>query len=418
MDISVQTPSSLFTLFLDQPPSCLEFCPTAPDHLLISTYLLNEVPEEGSPAPTQVRTGSLQLFKLDTHSCQLSPVQSLPLDSAVFDFQFSPRDPSLFAVALSKSVVSLYRIEISNDELNLSARIVFVRSINIHEDAAQLALCLAWIPTGSRQQNKEDTPDIKDGFAVSFSDGRVSVFYTKSDIGTHDDAKLSEIQLGGFPIESTGDEQLPVLFAGNDMHHIRGATLTEMDCTDDVSSRSWQLDDRGRHHDAGVTAILPLFADETGIIILTGSYDENIRVYHFKGRAEVLASKNLGGGVWRLRLIQIEDSQATDIRSRHYQSDLDLRRSYLILASCMHGGARLLRVSYFASRGNSQDGEGKWEINLLAEFKEHQSMNYASDFYRGGQKGDGPENSAEECPVLCVTSSFYDKRVCVWKANI
>lgn len=76
------------TIFLDQPPSCLQLCPGAPNLLVIGTYLLSEKetstsasaydPDPGttetdpdpSPSPHQTKTGSLQLFELDpaTHS--------------------------------------------------------------------------------------------------------------------------------------------------------------------------------------------------------------------------------------------------------------------------------------------------------------------------------------------------------------
>ncbi|KJF60910.1 uncharacterized protein CIMG_12005 [Coccidioides immitis RS] len=423
MDSTIESPASLSTLFLDQPPSCLAFCPTAPDHVLISTYLLIENPAAAeNSTPESVRTGSLQLFRFDPHLCHLSPVQKLYLDSAVFDFQFSPRDPTLFAVVLSTPVVSLYRIEGPSGEPNASVKIVFVRSINVHENASQLALFLAWIPSGGSSRGENDGQEIKDGFAVSFSDGRVSVLCTDAGIESTNEIAISEIRFTGYPIEvwyvafylkTVEHKQIPVLFAGDDMQHVRGVTLEEIECAGNVSSRAWQLDDRGRCHDAGVTAIVPLFADEVGTILLTGSYDEHIRVYHFKPRSEVLASKNIGGGVWRLRLIKIELLGDAD-KSTPSQWQLGYKRirSYLVLASCMHGGARLLRVNHSVQR---EDDEGQWEIDVTTEFKEHQSMNYASDFYKG-RKG-GFETDTQDRTVLCVTSSFYDKRVCVWKAS-
>ena len=44
----------------------------------------------------------------------------------------------------------------------------------------------------------------------------------------------------------------------------------------------------------------------------------------------------------------------------------------------------------------------------LPEFTEHESMNYASDTWKGGP---GPE-------IRVVSSSFYDRRVCVWRVEV
>lgn len=61
---SIQHPQSATTVFLDQPPSCLEFCPEVPDHFIVGTYLLSENKTEDGEIE-QSKTGSLQLWKLD-----------------------------------------------------------------------------------------------------------------------------------------------------------------------------------------------------------------------------------------------------------------------------------------------------------------------------------------------------------------
>lgn len=73
--------SSLVTEYLDQPPSCLEFCPKEPNHFVIGTYLLQEIKESpenreaedqddtldesASVSIRQTKTGSLQLWQVD-----------------------------------------------------------------------------------------------------------------------------------------------------------------------------------------------------------------------------------------------------------------------------------------------------------------------------------------------------------------
>lgn len=60
----VQHPKSATTVFLDQPPSCLEFCPDLADHFVVGTYLLSEAKQEDG-GTQQTKTGSVQLWKLD-----------------------------------------------------------------------------------------------------------------------------------------------------------------------------------------------------------------------------------------------------------------------------------------------------------------------------------------------------------------
>lgn len=67
---TVQHPRSATTIFLDQPPSCLEFCPELPDHFVVGTYLLSEIKKEDGEVQ-QTKTGSVQLWKLDPGTNEL-----------------------------------------------------------------------------------------------------------------------------------------------------------------------------------------------------------------------------------------------------------------------------------------------------------------------------------------------------------
>jgi diphthamide biosynthesis protein 7 len=134
---------------------------------------------------------------------------------------------------------------------------------------------------------------------------------------------------------------------------------------------------------------LPVPFVDDAPILLTGSYDEGLRVYHATRRGEVLAEQGLGGGVWRLQLLNTKESGS--------------ERQFLVLASCMHAGTRIVRITQ-----REQDQTAEWEIDVLAEFTEHESMNYASDVWKGSTTSD----------LLCVSSSFYDRRVCVWRAVV
>ena len=181
--------------------------------------------------------------------------------------------------------------------------------------------------------------------------------------------------------------------------------------TNDDGTAELKILDR-RSHNAGVVAILPLVPptshDESGEFILTGSYDDHIRLIYRPSTAsmpqtrnQVLAETNLEGGVWRLRIIR-HDRKA---------------RSWIVLASCMHAGSRVVRVV------QSLD-DGEWRIEVLVRFEEHKSMNYGSDVQpllssvaESGvdRKGDGDGGEREIRTV--VSTSFYDRSMCLWRIH-
>ncbi|KAK2804454.1 hypothetical protein FQN51_002098 [Onygenales sp. PD_10] len=424
----IQTPHSLSTVFLDQPPSCLEFCPAAPDYLVIGTYLLSQSTPEDSSSPQQVKTGSIQLFKLDPEACHLTQIQTLPLPHAVFDLHFSPRDPTLFAIATSAASVSFYRLELpqsNSPSPSPTPLITHQSTITVHDDPAIPALHLSWLPTPLTIQNQTD------GFAISFSTGEVSIFTTptpKNNPSFTQDTLTPltlppqqeiEVWYTAFhaapipnpnpnPSPTTTDTKYsPLLFSGDDFGTLCTREFSsEHDSPSSPSSfpaLTRETNDRARSHSAGVTAILPLFSIAgEGTVVLTGSYDEVVRVYVHRvagrGRGEVLAEMGLGGGVWRLEVVRVEE--------------VGLEKRYLVLASCMHAGTRVVRVRcVMGGEGEGKGVFGEWDVEVLAEFTEHESMNYASGVWEGEGKGKGEE-------LLCVSSSFYDKRVCVWKACV
>ena len=79
----IQTLQPISTRFLDQPPSCLQFCPAAPDYAVIGTYLLTESAkasaEDDHVVIEQNKSGSLQLWKLDPVQCRLYVLLSIIL---------------------------------------------------------------------------------------------------------------------------------------------------------------------------------------------------------------------------------------------------------------------------------------------------------------------------------------------------
>jgi diphthamide biosynthesis protein 7 len=199
---------------------------------------------------------------------------------------------------------------------------------------------------------------------------------------------------------SSGDR----LYSGGDDNKLRlenlGISLSSLDPKSIIEASG--LYPKGLPgHEAGVTFILPVplpSSDEQPQLLLTGSYDDHIRIYSvpsYPSRPKVLTELSLGGGVWRLRFLD-PPVVATGYPNQSIR--------YTVLASCMHAGARILSIL-----GTKEDGdiwsEWKWDINVLAEMNLHKSMNYASDV----------QDISEERDRICVSSSFYDRLLCVWK---
>lgn len=75
------------------------------------------------------------------------------------------------------------------------------------------------------------------------------------------------------------------------------------------------------------------------------------------------------------------------------------RVRYVVLASCMHAGTRIVELR--------RDQSDVWTFNVLAKFEEHKSMNYGSDVQPGHSD-----------TKTFISTSFYDRLLCVWKHEI
>ncbi|KAI2826118.1 hypothetical protein CBS63078_9934 [Aspergillus niger] len=418
-----QHPSSDTTIFLDQPPSCLQFHPSSPNHFLVGTYLLSEHKEDDSAPIQQTKTGSLQLWHLDPATNQLTLRHKHPLPYAVFDLHFHPTDPTLAAIATSAASVVFFRITVPEGEEN--DRTPFIKEIQshqVHEDPSIPALYLAWLPAGWHSTTPSNA-GTEYGFAVTFSDGLTTLFNTKvspspnsfsiteeSSYPATQQIEVWYVAAATYPQPHSNGDNMRYIFTGSDFGSLHTRYLPAPSNTnnsdednDEANMPILSHDDRARHHTAGVTAILPLPVPMTDGApwLLTGSYDESLRVYHASRRGEVLGEIGLGGGVWRLQILSTHSRPVDD-------SEGDVEWTFLVLASCMHAGTRVVKVRVVLGESGQE-----CEMEVVAEFTEHESMNYASDVWNwGGHKG------GEGRELKVVSSSFYDRRVCVWRVNV
>ena len=251
---------------------------------------------------------------------------SVALPSAVLDLRFTRHKKGIFAIATSKGSVCMYTIN-----LHGTGPIEALNSYQIFPESS-ITLSLAW----NCQLCQSDT------IAASSSDGHVAIFDTKYQ-PPKANTKIEAHSLAAWTVawtynaeedldtvlHSGGDSPVnsnpvphspagnsvdlpPELYSGGDdsvlcrysvgVRQDSGSPLSDGDEFEAPSRDS-------KTHMAGVTAILPLqtVSDEEQVL-LTGSYDEIVRVLlSVKGsnRSKILAEERLGGGVWRLKVLDV-----------------------------------------------------------------------------------------------------------------
>jgi diphthamide biosynthesis protein 7 len=310
-------------------------------------------------------------------------IQALSTPSAILDVHFGPLyiSPHFFGVATSTGSFSIYQLREHRGANSLDSslqhpEIVPFRTFQYFPEDV-LITAFSWKP-------------LAESVGMTLSDGqvclgKVNLSHSNDDVsaiamGQHElEAWTLAFALDGSSIYSGGDDSALKFFGGA---ATQGHTLSD---TEDELPISWT--DK-KIHGAGVTAILPFFADVYSAFVLTGSYDDHIRLIQIPavGRRTVLTELNLGGGVWRLKRLGPSSSGPT------------LPEEVLLLASCMHAGARILKLA--------KDEESNWQFEVLAKFEEHKSMNYGSDCQ---------SSLNAKSQRTFITTSFYDRLLCLWR---
>ena len=312
-------------------------------------------------------------------------IQTIPTPSAILDIHFAPPNgqAGIFGVATSTGSIDMYQLDVKHGQ---KPEITHLRTLQFCPESV-LVTAFSWHPRG-------------DVVGMTLSDGHVRLGKvvlqdaehktTSGDVVTHDlEAWTLAFLPDGLGILSGGDDStLRFMELDSNLEcHLDDSAPGE-------SSAAQKLPwvDR-KTHTAGVTAILPLQVNEDGLLVLTGSYDDHIRLLYAPsiGRRSVLAELNLGGGVWRLKLLGCRPGCSA-------LPGQALPQEILLLASCMHAGSRILRLR--------REGDEDWQFEVLASFEEHKSMNYGSDF----QPLLGSANQ-----TTFITTSFYDRLLCLWR---
>ncbi|KAI0467282.1 hypothetical protein F4859DRAFT_494814 [Xylaria cf. heliscus] len=415
------------SFILDLPPSCIEFCPAHPDYFVVGTYNLqkedsttieghdisdNEDSYEAMKKP-QNRNGSLVVFRLAEDADDIYRVQSLPYPSALLDLHFHPHQDKDEVLATVSSTGTLSFFQLSPNRSSLAPLLRLATHKPLGDDETVLFLSCAWHPS---------LPHL---LAVTTSDFQVHILHVDDSWSAHQTSpspiithtlEAWTVAFSPFIVDCQnamnntvpGGSHGLVIYSGGDDSKLLSTTCfyigdqgNSAENEGDIVAMPYPIVTT-KGHTAGVTAILSLpltILDGSGIIV-TGSYDDCLRIYSIHPQVDgvmlrppkLLTEENLGGGVWRLKLIKLDDpKKESDASQTHW--------SALILASCMHTGCRVLEIS-----GDYSDF---CQIHVLGRFEEHKSMNYGSDFQ--------PGTELDSRPLRCVSTSFYDRLLCVWE---
>lgn len=214
----------------------------------------------------------------------------------MLDIQWTPhsqRDGDLLAVATSTGSITFYLLDLESGSVNLN-----FLSRKVVAEPSILVLSIAWHPC---------QPHV---IGFTLSDGSVRFAKSPSGSWSGQDELIQLIDVHQHELEAW-----TLAFAGNEINDVMSGGDDVVLQTSSVNSQnaSFKWKD-GRLHQAGVTAILPLTSD----LIITGSYDDYIRLIHIPaaGKRRVLAELDLGGGVWRMKFLdQSHQTRQTRIPS-------------------------------------------------------------------------------------------------------
>lgn len=124
-----------------------------------------------------------------------------------------------------------------------------------------------------------------------------------------------------------------------------------------------------KSHVAGVTSFLS-YAEHC---LISGSYDESLRIFDTRSLRQPVTDLQLDGGIWRIKPSKCDRN--------------------LLLCACMYKNFTLCHI-------NSE----KSDLTIVGEFTKHANICYGADW--------APGRLSNRSQVM-VTCSFYDKLLCI-----
>ncbi|XP_020097508.1 diphthine methyltransferase [Ananas comosus] len=332
---------------LDGNADAVEFCPHSPFHhiLAAATYTL----QEGTQPH---RTGSISLF--DTNAETGLGLVHRVQTAGVFDIKWNPSGGSSYPLLAQADADGCVVLRALQSNQGAEDQGIFLRDICTEKISSAMCLCVDWEP-------------VAESISVGLSDGSISVISLReSQLHVLQSWLAHEFELWATSFDIFHQH---LLYAGSDDCHFS--------CWDLRQNPSSLVFQNAKSHKMGVCCITQSPLDQN--ILLTGSYDEFLRVWDIRSTTKPVNEKSihLGGGVWR-------------IKHHPYISGL-------VLAACMHGGFAVVKI-----------GEG--DVSLLETYSKHESLAYGADWQKGGCL----DNQSSKT-LVAATCSFYDRLLRIWQ---
>ncbi|XP_043704271.1 diphthine methyltransferase [Telopea speciosissima] len=336
--------------YLDGNADAVEFCPHQSFHHLLaaSTYTLQEGVQPS-------RSGSISLFSVDANACSLNLLHRVET-AGIFDIKWSPIEIGagpLLGQADADGYLRLHSLEHSLDGPETRGHVL--REVGGENVSSSMCLCLDWNASAS-------------SISLGISDGSISVVT----LGEAQLQKQQAWQAHEFEVWATSFDihQPQLVYSGSDD--------CKFSCWDLRENPSQLVFQNTRIHKMGVCCITNSSRDCN--TVLTGSYDEYLRVWDLRSISKPLneIAIGLGGGVWRIK---------------QHPSVPDL-----ILAACMHNGFAIVKV-----REESAE--------LVETYVKHDSLAYGADWQRGESSDKSGRGKGSSTVATC---SFYDRLLRIW----
>ena len=464
----------------------IEICPAYPDFMIFGTYNLVK-PGEPRDYPSQVRKGLIEVIPV-THKLDSAYVGELPPKLATCNFwgavtevHFHPDDPTLLGVSLSNTKIHFFHL-VKRGEV-LGRRVItellplgYITAGERDEyDCIPLVTQFLWLPSIREAGRRDVDETVTVSMALTLSSKIAKIIKIRipaikstddprllqeaeelpilsEDINSHEEAAWNVASLPTFDFDGNFHH---ILFSGGDDSRLI-ASMVEQDTCSNLErllmAPPTHLWSNRKMHGSGVTSILPLprpqpiQTKDRPILptpLLTGGYDENFNLHAIAPqthRATPLASLEMRGGVWRMKLMDtyLVRIPTNDTIIPNILIPNNFQTHYLILVSNSHAGCKIIRLIHDSSPSASPPAPSRalfpthavstdkeWTIKIEAFFRAgHSTLVYSSDFRKewklvnnpvglvGQQTGGRLEGDIGMYTV--VSTSFYDKQICVW----